>query len=152
MTATETSCFQVEKSIIVGNCISANKPFSSIVEDSLKLEFYSSNSSDSSDESSMIPGQLFRISKFLFVLFSNNFHCLKLSFLKTKWRRYYRGLVGIKMCKVFLSQFLLILSGTLQPFQRDSRDISKILPNMSLLLKNFRKLEEKSYCPLNTLK
>ena len=40
-----------------------------------------------------------------------------------------------------------------QPFQRDSRDISRgILPNMSLLLECFRKLEEKSYCPLNTLK
>ena len=40
-----------------------------------------------------------------------------------------------------------------QPFQCDLGDISReILPNMSLLLKNFRKLEEKSYCPLNTLK
>ena len=40
-----------------------------------------------------------------------------------------------------------------QPFQCDLGDIPReILPNMSLLLKNFRKLEEKSYCPLNTLK
>ena len=35
---------------------------------------------------SMIPGYLFKISKFLFVLFSYNFYCLKFSFLKSKWR------------------------------------------------------------------
>ena len=52
MTATETSCFEVEKNIIVGNCISGNKQFSSIAEDPLKREFYISDSSGSSDESS----------------------------------------------------------------------------------------------------
>ena len=40
-----------------------------------------------------------------------------------------------------------------QSFQHDSHEISReILPDMSLLLKNVRKLEEKGYCPLNTLK
>ena len=40
-----------------------------------------------------------------------------------------------------------------QSFQHDSHEISReILPNMSLLLKNVGKLEEKGYCPLNTLK
>ena len=52
MTATEASCYEVEKSITAGNCISANKQFSSILEDPLKQVVCSSSSSDSSDESS----------------------------------------------------------------------------------------------------
>ena len=52
LTATEASCYEVEKSITAGNCISANKQFSSILEDPLKQVVCSSSSSDSSDESS----------------------------------------------------------------------------------------------------
>ena len=52
MTATEASCYEVEKSITAGNCISASKQFSSILEDPLKQVVCSSSSSDSSDESS----------------------------------------------------------------------------------------------------
>ena len=52
MTATETSCFGNEKNIIVGNCISANKRFSSIVEDPLKQEVCTTDSSDRANESS----------------------------------------------------------------------------------------------------
>ena len=38
----------------------------------------------------------------------------------------------------------MMMESVFQPFQRDSRDISReILANVSLLLKNFRKLEKK---------
>ena len=51
MTTTETSCYEVEKSIIVGNGISAKKQFSSILEDPLKQDVCStSGSSGNSDE------------------------------------------------------------------------------------------------------
>lgn len=54
MTVSETSCYEVGKSIIVGNYISANKQFLSTVEnqETLKQEGCCSGSSDNSDESS----------------------------------------------------------------------------------------------------
>ena len=51
MKALETSFYEVGKSIIVGNYISANKQFLSIVENPLKHQVCCSGSSDNSNES-----------------------------------------------------------------------------------------------------
>ena len=51
MKALETSCYEVGKSIIVGNYISANKQSLSIVVNPLKKQVCCSGSSDNSNES-----------------------------------------------------------------------------------------------------